>query len=272
VQRIKNLPTIPIIAQEILSTTRSESTPVSKLEKIIENDPAISAKILSVANSAFFGVTAPAKTLGNAIMRVGFENVKNIALGISLMSVLGNGKQGKPADYQRIFNHSITVGFIARLLAKKLKAGFAEEIVMNGLLHDIGFLVLNRYFPDSYLRVMNELEKGHDLLGAEKKVMDFTHADIGAWLADQWNLPANVLESTRYHHTPALADKSEKQVAMIHVADCLASAGILSPTDTNPNFILEPAALEILGISEENLKMIETEISGLSFSGEIFSE
>jgi putative nucleotidyltransferase with HDIG domain len=114
-------------------------------------------------------------------MRVGFDNVKNIALGISLMTVLGNGRQGNSIDYQRIFNHSIAVGFIARVIAKKLKMGTAEEMLMNGLLHDIGFLVLNRFFPDNYLKVLKELEQGKPLLDAEKEVIDFTHTDIGAW-------------------------------------------------------------------------------------------
>jgi putative nucleotidyltransferase with HDIG domain len=193
VQRIKNLPTIPMIAQEILGVVNKDMTSVDKLEKIVENDPAISAKILSVANSAFFGVTTPAKTLNRAIMRVGFDNVKNIAIGISLMTVLGNGKQGKSADYQRIFNHSITVGFVARVIAKKIKMSTSDEILINGLLHDIGFLVLNRFFPDNYLKVLNLFEQGTPLLDAEKEILDFTHADIGAWLAEQWKLPASVV-------------------------------------------------------------------------------
>jgi len=271
VQRIKNLPTIPMIAQEILGVVSKDLTSVDKIEKIVENDPAISAKIMSVANSAFFGVTTPAKTLNSAIMRVGFDNVKNIALGISLMTVLGNGKQGKSIDYQRIFNHSITVGFVARIIAKKLKMSTSEEVLMDGLLHDIGFLVLNRYFPDNYLKVMTAFEKGEPLLDAEKVVLDFTHAEIGGWLAEQWKLPATVIDSTRYHHSPSLAKKNVKQIAVIHLADYIASNNILSATERNPDYPLDEAAFEILGMSEDNLRNIETEVSGLSFSGEIFS-
>lgn len=271
VQRIKNLPTIPMIAQEILGVVTKDMTSVSKLEKIVENDPAISAKILGLANSAFFGVSTPARTLNSAIMRVGFDNVKNIALGISLMTVLGNGRQGTSIDYKRIFNHSITVGFVARIIAKKLKMSTSEEILMNGLLHDIGFLVLNRFFPDNYLKVLNIFEKGTPLLDAEKEVLDFTHADIGSWLAEQWKLPGNVIDSTLYHHSPSLAKKNVKQIAIIHLADFMASSNILSATEKNPDYPLDESAFEILGISEDSLRKIEAEVSGLSFSVESFS-
>jgi putative nucleotidyltransferase with HDIG domain len=270
VQRIKNLPTIPMIAQEILGVVNKDLTSVNKLETIVENDPAISAKILSVANSAFFGVSTPARTLNNAILRIGFDNVKNIALGISLMTVLGNGRQGKSIDYQRIFNHSITVGFVARLIVKKLKMSAPEEIFMNGLLHDIGFLVLNRYFPDNYLKVLTLFEEGKSLLDAEKEVLDFTHADMGAWLAEQWTLPGNVIDSTRYHHTPALANKNVKQIAIIHLADYVSSCNVLPATSKNPEYPLDESVFEILDISEDGLRTIEVEVSGMSFSGEIF--
>jgi putative nucleotidyltransferase with HDIG domain len=270
VQRIKNLPTIPVIAQEILGVVDNELTSVDKLERIIENDPAISAKILSVANSAFFGVSTPARTLNNAILRIGFDNVKNIALGISLMTVLGSGRQGKSIDYQRIFNHCVTVGFVARLIAKKLKMSTPEEILMNALIHDIGFLVLNRYFPDNYVKVLTLFEEGRPLLDAEKEVLEFTHADIGAWLAEQWKLPGNVIDSTRYHHAPALAKKNMKQIAIIHLADYVSSCNVLPATAKNPDYPFDTSAFEILDISEDSLRTIEAEVSGLSFSGEIF--
>jgi len=271
VQRIKNLPTIPMIAQEILGVVSKDTTSVGNLEKIVENDPAISAKILSVANSAFFGVNTPAKTLNNAILRVGFDNVKNIALGISLMTVLGNGKHGKSVDYQRIFNHSVTVGFIGRVIAKRLKVGGSEEILMHGLLHDIGFLVLNRFFPDNYVKVLSAFEKGAPLLDAEIDVLGFTHADIGAWLTEQWQLPAGVIETTRSHHRPAEAKKHVKQTAIIHLADYMASNNVLSATERNPEYPLEQSVFETLGISEDNLKKIDEEVTGLSLSGEIFT-
>ncbi len=270
VQKIKRLPTIPVVAREILILVADDLVSVSKLEKIIENDPAISAKILSVANSAFFGFKEPAKTLSNAILRIGFTNVKDIALGISLITVLGDRKTKKVFDYQRIFNHSVTVGFIARLISEDLKPDISEEILINGILHDIGYLVLNKYFSETYLKVLSTFKEGNPLLDAEKMVLDFTHADIGNWLSEKWKLPRPVLETTLHHHTPSLAKKNRKHVAIIHIADYLTTQNILSPTEKNPNYPFDHSSLDTLGISEKDLKGIETKISGGAFSHELF--
>lgn len=248
VQKIKKLPTIPVIAQETLGILSDDLLSVEKLEKIIEKDPAISAKVLSVANSALFGFKVHTEALKNAIMRIGFNNVKNIAFGISVMTILDDGKRRKTSDYIRIFNHSVAVGFTARLIARNLKLNIAEDVLVNGILHDIGYLVLNRYFTDKFEEVLIVFETEKSLLDAEKKVLDFNHAEIGTWLAEGWNLPETVLDTNRYHHTPSLAQKNLKHVSIIHIADYITSRNILSPVEKDPNYPLDFSALDILGI------------------------
>jgi putative nucleotidyltransferase with HDIG domain len=267
VQQITQLPTIPVVAQQILKLVHDERTSVDKLSNIIENDPPITAKILSVANSAFFGYKTHTQTIHNAILRIGFGNVKDIALGVSLMTVFEE-REGKVRafDYQRIFNHSVTVGAVAQLISKDLKLKFTDEIFMNGILHDLGYLVLNKYFPDTYMQVMGVFEKIKDLLGAEEEIFDFTHADIGAWLAEKWNLPEGVLDAVRYHHKPSLATGNSDRVAVIHIADYIVSRGLFSVISKNPNYPLDPAALGMLEISEDYLK----EVEGKFNTGEVF--
>jgi putative nucleotidyltransferase with HDIG domain len=270
IKDIKNLPTIPVIAQEVLNLLNDNMLSVERLENIVEKDPAISAKILSVANSAFFGFQVTTDALGNAMMRIGFNNVKNIALGISLMTILDDGKRGRAFDYQKIFNHSVAVGFTARLLSRNMKLESDGESLMVGMLHDLGYLVLNRYFPDKYEEVLSAFQVDKNLLDAEKKVLDFTHADVGMWLAEEWKLPDVVKDANLFHHTPALAKRNEKHVAMIHIADYLTTKNIMSPTEKDPNYPLDPASLEILGISEDHLKDLEESLGGVPFSDEIF--
>ncbi len=270
VQQITELPTVPIIAQEVLNLVNSDSISVEKLETIIQNDPAISAKILSVANSAFFRVKESTKTLNNAIIRVGFDNVKNVAIGVSLMSVFYEKKHGKAIDYQRIFNHSVSVGFISKLLSDNLKLSISDEVVINGMLHDLGYMVLNRFFSDKYENVLKRMEKEESLLDAEKAVLDFSHADIGAWLADKWNLPASVSDAILNHHTPSLAKKNSKSAAVIHIADYITTRDIQGPIDKDPNYPFDHSALESLGISEKDLGDIESKIRENSFSSDFF--
>jgi putative nucleotidyltransferase with HDIG domain len=271
VQKIKKLPTLPVIAQEILNLVSNDLISVGRIEKVVENDPAISAKILSVANSVFFGVKAQTRTLDNAIMRIGFDNLKSIAMGISLMTVLQEGKTGNVFDYNRIYSHSVTVGFTARSLSRKLKLDFADEIMINGMLHDLGYLIMNKFFPETYREVLTVFEKEKSLLEAEKSVLDFTHADIGHWLAEKWNLPKTVLDTTLYHHTPSLAGRNAKRVAVIHLADYVTTRKMLSPTENDPNYPLDYASLDILNISENDIRDFEADMGGDEYAGELFN-
>lgn len=264
VQQITDLPTIPVVAQEVLGLANDEEISAAKIESIIQSDPAIAAKVLSVANSSFFGLANPVDTLRDAIVRIGFDNVMNIAIGISIMTVLEGKSRAGLLDYQKIFNHSVTVGFVARLISKDLKLNL-EQIMINGLLHDIGFLVMNRGFPESYNRVLDIFKSGSTLLEAEKKVFAFCHSDIGAWLAEKWNLPVSVRDSALYHHSPSLAKKHLKHASVIHVADHITTRNICAITNSDPEYPLDLSVMEILGIKETDMKEIEENV--LSVSG-----
>jgi len=270
VKNIKNLPTLPAIAQEVLNLLNDNKLSIERLEVIIERDPAISAKILSVANSAFFGFQVTSDALSSAMMRIGFNNIKNIALAISLMTILDDGKRGRAFDYKKIFNHSVSVGFTARLLCKNLKLKMNDDCLMIGMLHDLGYLVLNRYFPEKYEEVLFEFEKGLPLLDAEKKALDFTHADMGMWFAEGWKLPDMVQDVNLLHHTPSLAKRNEMHVAVTHIADYLTSKNIISPIEKDPSYPLDRSSLEILGLSDSDLKEMEESLGGVPFDDEIF--
>ena len=267
VQKIENLPTLPVIAQEIMNLNSDSLLSIEKLKNIVERDPAISAKILSVANSAFFGCRYLTTDLNNAIMRIGFNNVKSIAIGISVLSFLDNSK--KTSDYTRLFNHSIAVSLAARSIAVDINTGIEEDILIQGLLHDIGYLVLNRFFPNIYQNILDSLNTGESLLNAEKNILNSSHAEVGYWLGIQWNLPDIVLNTILYHHTPYLG-KNAKQLALIHIADYIVAKNSYSPFEKDPNYPIDQSSLNILSISENDLKRIEELICHIPLSDENF--
>lgn len=254
VDKIENLPTLPLIAQKIMNLNNDSSLSIEKLTNIVERDPAIAAKIFSFANSAFFGFRYQTTDLDNAIMRIGFNNVKNIAVGISVLSFLDDSK--KTSDYTRLFNHSIAVSLAARFIADHIKAGMEEDILILGLLHDLGYLVLHRYFPDIYQNIRDSFNNGGSLLDAEQNILKSSHAEVGYWLAIQWNLPDSILNAILYHHTPNLG-KNAKQLALIHIADYIVTKNNYSPFEKDPNYPLDQSSLDILSISDNDLKHIE---------------
>jgi len=266
VQKIENLPTLPLTAQKIMNLNNDSSLSIEKLTNIVERDPAIAAKILSFANSAFFGFRYQTTDLDNAIMRIGFNNVKSIAVGISVLSFLDDSK--KISDYTRLFNHSIAVSLAARFISDHIKAGL-EDILIEGLLHDLGYLILNRYFPDSYQNIRDSFNNGGSLLDAEQNILNSTHAEVGYWLAIQWNLPESILNTILYHHTPYLG-KNAKQLALIHIADYVVAKNNYSPFEKDPNYPLDQSSLDILSMSDTDLKRIEEFICDIPLSDENF--
>ena len=271
VQNITDLPTIPIVAQEILGIVNDDLISLDKLNKIIEKDPAISAKVLSVANSALFGVNDPAATTSNALLRIGFDNIKNIALSISLMTVFDTKDPSKAVDYNRVFNHSISVGFIARLLSNKLRLNISEEVSLGGMLHDLGILVLNRYFDESYADVVNVLTAEKKLLDTEKEILEFTHADIGSWLAKKWHFHESVIDMISFHHNPSGSEKYAQHTAVIHLADYICTMHIISALEKEYIIPFDPASLEILEISDADIQDIISEIKCGSFFTGLFT-
>lgn len=267
VAMIKKLPTLPAIASEILSLIDDNMVSVSRLINIIENDPAISSRIMSVAGSVLFGMKEPPKTLFNAIMRIGFDNVKNIALGISVMTVMEDSRHQVALDYRRIFNHCVAVGLIGKLLSTHFNHLIKDEILTCGLLHDIGLLVLNRYFPVTYLNVIDIISNKKSIPDAEKKALAFTHAEIGSWLVERWNLSDSIFDTVLHHHSPSQANRNTVHVATVHIADFIATMYVLRPLAQEHHISYDPSCLDILGMSEQDLKTI---ISGIK-DGSLFN-
>jgi HD-like signal output (HDOD) protein len=269
IQKIKQLPTIPATAYEIINITNNTLLSIDKLITIVEKDPAISAKILSVSNSVFFGYPVRTTKLHDAIIRIGLNDVKSIAVGIAILSFLDDGK--KASSYINLFNHSIHVGLTAKLVAKYLKLNISEDTMIDGLLHDLGYLALNKYFSESFNEILNSFDDSKSLLEAEKEVLSCTHAEIGFWLAEHWNLHDTILDTILYHHTPSLTKRNEEQVAIIHIADYITAKNTSSPFDHDPNYPIDKSSFDILSISESNLKDMEELVNNIPLSDEFFS-
>lgn len=271
VEKITDLPSLPVIAHQILSLDNDNLVSVNRLEEIIENDPVISAKILSVANSAFYVSNSPSKTLNTAIARIGFDSVRSIALGISIMTIFHDGRHQGTSDYERIFNHSVAVGLMAKLLSKIFKLNITDEIVINGMLHDVGLLILCKYFPDRFVDVLNAFDKEKTLMDAEQEVFNFNHSDIGRWLADKWKLPETVSDVILYHHAPSLAVNNQLHVATVHVADYLVDRNVIRATSQGYIPPFDDSCLGVLGMSRDDLNGVITEVRNGSFFNELFT-
>ena len=270
VQKVSKLPTIPVVARELLSVTDNGLVSLDKLEKIVSKDPAISAKIVGLSNAAFFGYKMTDTTVAGAIQKIGFTNVKNIALGIALMTIFDVKRHRYSSDYSRIYKHCIATGFVTARIAAKLGMKPDEDLFLCGMLHDIGLLLMNNYFPELYCKTAEKARERKNLLEAETVVLGFTHADIGAWIADTWGLPDKIHEVILNHHTPSLAVKHKECVAIVHLADhitcrrfvCMFEQPIYCPVD--------PLAMFLLDMPDKTLADLDASIPDDMFAEGIF--
>jgi len=196
----RNLPTIPVVLAKILSIVGSDSAGTRQLVEVIEKDQTLTAKLLRLANGAFFGQSRRVATVPRAILLLGFSTVRNLALGVKVWDALGAGVAA--SQLERLWEHSVIVAMCARVLGARLHACDPDEAFTSGLLHDIGRLVMATRFREQYWALADG-EQVEPSLETEQGAFGVDHAEVGAWLLEAWRLPATIVESVRLHHASA---------------------------------------------------------------------
>ena len=253
VQTIIQLPALPTIAMEVVDLVDNPKTSASRLGKLISTDQALTAKVLKIANSPFYGFPKKISTIDFAIIVLGYDALKEIVISISLVSSLQK-KSDQVFDAKGFWDHAITTGVLARRLARDLGYRVSGEVFVGGLLHDMGISVLHRYFKNEFKRIV-EIARDTDLtfLEAEESVLGVTHAEVGGWLAERWNLPDHLVEAISQHHTPTRAAKNTDLVALIHVADVFANRMAEQPNEPDKGVDFDQDALVRVKLNDPNL-------------------
>ena len=222
-KKIESLPTLPIVVTRIMQLVENPKTAAVEISKVVSLDPALTVKILKIVNSAYYGFPKQITTITHAIMILGFEDVKNIALGVSVFDIFKTKTaKGVVEEFDRIafWQHSIGVGACTKLLAKKLRYKNPEEAFICGILHDIGKIILDQYFHEEFMQIIG-IAKNENLLfvNAEKKVTDIEHPEIGRIVAKKWGLPQTIIDSIAFHHNPSLSEGHALLVSLVHASD-----------------------------------------------------
>ena len=225
VDKVQGLPTLPSMLNNINQMILNPRTSAKEVAQVISSDPALTSKVLRVVNSSFYGFPNRITTITHAIVILGFNTIKSIVLSSTIFDVFR--RTVKPGDFDRteFWKHSIGCGAAAKVVGRRLNYPMLEELFIAGLLHDVGKIVMDQFIPDKFVEVLN-LVRTKDILivDAEAQVLGATHADVGAWLFEKWNLSKGLVETTRCHHNPALASDNPKFAEIIHVADILVRA------------------------------------------------
>lgn len=221
-EQIRELSTLPGVILRILEVMNNPMADARDVEREIMEDPIITAKILKVSNSPYYGANRDISSISQAVVLMGFAEVQNIALSVSIFS--------RFAEPTRMFNrrqfweHCFATAAAAEALQRRVNAQTNDGFVA-GLLHDIGRIVLDQYFPKEFQEIvaMAETQK-ISLLEAERKILGVTHGDIGYWVTEKWNLPSMLTDSILFHHSPFSCRESYVLTSIVHVADVISKA------------------------------------------------
>ena len=199
--RLRELPTIPHIMAEVLRAMEDPDISASKLAKIIEKDQSLTAKILKSANSPLYGFVRRISTIDLAIVVLGLNTIREIVLSLVIYKFFAK-IDPKYFNVKAFWEYSVFCGSTSKLMARKLGYRLAGEAFVAGLMHDVGILILVEYFENDYKKIFNiSYTDKISELEAERQVLGFTHAEIGYWLAEKWNLPDPLCQAILHHHT-----------------------------------------------------------------------
>ncbi len=246
---IKDVPTLPVIYQELFQKMQDPAVAVPEIAEIITQDQALSTKILHLVNSAFYGYSKQIKTISRAVVILGFRAVRSAALAISVFDYFKD-EESSAVNMIDFWKHSIAVAGICKVMAAELKINQQEEAFIVGLLHDVGKLIEKRYFDEDFREVCTVAQEQHlSWYDCEKALFQVHHATIGKAVFRAWNFPPSVVDAVQFHHSPSSSTKVPQLTALVHVADVISYQLDLGAPGAYPPKECDPDALKLLGIS-----------------------
>jgi len=260
---VEDLPTLPVVMTQLLDAVENDASNADDLTAILEKDLAISSRVLRLANSAFYGLRHKVDSLRRAVIVIGFDAVRMLALATSVFDAFSRQKQFA-FDPEEFWMHSLGAAKAAQLLSKQVPGiASAEGCFTAGLLHDIGKYCLALALKEEYAAAVRRAQQEQTLLKiCEQEMLGATHADIGAWLAEKWRLPEMISDGIRYHdqlqeYTGAYA----VEVAIVSAANILSlEAGFGHAGDYGP-LTIEDASVS-LKLDQAQLESIRESLGG----------
>ena len=250
IRKVASIATLPEVTAKIISTVEDPKSSAAQLHKIVSHDPALVTRILKVVNSAFYGLPGQIASIERAIVLLGLNAVKNIAVAASLGQLFRGVKLCDGYTAKDLWTHCVAVGVCARDLAKRMKVPLADEAFLAGMIHDVGLLISLQVNPER-LREVCEKAKLPDsnFCDLEREITGMDHQQLGAALCEHWKFPRSCQMVAGYHHRPmTLSEDNRLLVTLVYAADSMVCAGKHGFNLTAMNQKLEEGALETIGI------------------------
>ena len=272
---IDRMPSLPTTVTKVLQVCNTANTSANDLNKVIMLDPVLTGQVLKLINSAYYSLSNKITSLPRAIIMLGLNTVKNLAISTAVIGTLGKKDSFKSLPMDGYWAHSICVGVTAKAIAGQLGVPVVEreEYFVAGMLHDLGKVPLNNCLPQLYTEALAlaDLDQGA-LIKAEAVVLGFDHALAGQLIGKKWQLSECIVESLSFHHSPELASvENQKMVAVVALANIFANVfEIGSAGDLFPDSITILNTLDMLAMKWENLSSLYHTVNSEIDKAQIF--
>jgi putative nucleotidyltransferase with HDIG domain len=262
IQCIKDLPPMPQVVIKIQHLISDLNSDITDLAQIIESDQAVAAKVLKMANSAYYGMSGKISSIHQASVLLGYQVLGEIVAMAGVVGILSGSMPGYGYDSQELWKHSLSVAFSARMIAEIKNKSLMHEAHTAGLIHDVGKIILDSYILENMDRIsVYMVQEEKSFLDAERYIFGFDHAEIASEVCRAWKIPEKISLAILYHHRPSYSYGDELSY-ILHMADFIAAKSGSSYDEDEAFTELETGTMDYIGfrrkeISDITLRVLE---------------
>ncbi|MBI3594046.1 MAG: HDOD domain-containing protein [Nitrospirae bacterium] len=250
ISNVSNLPTLPGVISKLNSLVENDRSSIDQMSHVISSDQTLSARVLKLVNSPFYGFPGRVSTVSHALILLGVNVVKGLTLSASIFELMEKQAVG-------LWEHSLGTAVIARFIAKELGHPDLDSVSTAALLHDIGRVVLKVMFVEDYQKIQTLISaRDATMLEVEQEVLNTDHAEIGSWLARAWNLPEKLIEPIAFHHSVERAKEQKTVASIVHLSDVLVKGYGFGFSGDEFVSSIQQAAWEHLSLTDEKVEKI----------------
>lgn len=263
--QVKSFPGMPVTAARLLKLLEDTDSSAEQIEEVLRYDAGLTANILKLTNSAYFGIPSKVSSVRQAVMMLGWKRLLQLVMTMCMSTVMKRPVDGYDLPGGELWRHSIAVSVAAEAVVKALKIPEAEEVFTAALLHDVGKLVLGGFVRDDLDQIRTMVTKGIPFEVAEYMVIGTDHAEIGARILKKWDFPQNLVNAVNWHHDPETCENYCTLSDIVHIANTVGlRIGFGRDADRSR---VEPAAsvTDRLGLGPVDLEvLVEQTLEGVN--------
>jgi HD-like signal output (HDOD) protein len=255
--RISEVSTLPAVAMRIIQVANDSTTGSADLLEAVQYDAAMATRIMRTVNSSYYAMQNKVADLKLAITLLGFKEIRNLAMTAYVAQLFKKGVGHGSYTREGLWNHMIGVAIVARLIADVSRKVAPREAYLAGLLHDLGFILIDQYLNKPFHQLIDALTEERSLVEIEDEVLGFDHAELGAYVGKQWRLPEHLVATIRFHHDPlAYVGDHWAMIYTVALADFFCNAKNVSPLGVRNTTTPPSKVFSALGLQKSQVNQI----------------